>query len=71
MEKLSTNDDGKFTIKFPAIPDESISKEYKAVFDYTIYADVTDINGETHSAVSYVSVGYTALLVDCDYTGNG
>jgi uncharacterized protein YfaS (alpha-2-macroglobulin family) len=60
---LVTDDEGHFKVEFSAIPDLSIAQSYKPVFDYTVYADVTDINGETHSSQIYVSVGYTALLV--------
>lgn len=63
---LKTAGDGSFKIKFKAIPDLSIEKSSKPVFDYVIYADVTDINGETQSANESVSVGYISLLVGMD-----
>jgi uncharacterized protein YfaS (alpha-2-macroglobulin family) len=53
---------GKFTIDFKAIADKQIKKEDKPVFNYEIMVDVTDINGETHSATGSVSIGYTSLL---------
>ena len=59
-----TDKDGKFEINFKALPDRSVSKSTKAQFSYKIYADVTDINGETRSAVGNVSVGYIALEAD-------
>ena len=58
-----TDENGKFHIKFTAIPDKNISEQYKPVFNYQIQADVTDINGETHSSSIFVSVGETAMLV--------
>ncbi len=61
--EMITDDDGRFSIDFTAIPDLSVGSQYKPVFDYTVYADVTDINGETHSSQIYVTVGYTALNV--------
>jgi uncharacterized protein YfaS (alpha-2-macroglobulin family) len=60
----TTNDTGGFFINFKAIPDLSVSKEYSPTYHYTVYADVTDINGETHSAQGYVPVGYTAMKID-------
>jgi hypothetical protein len=57
---LKTDADGSFKVKFKAIPDLSVEKSSKPVFDFVIYADVTDINGETQSSnqnVSFASVG--------------
>ena len=56
-----SNDTGAFFVNFKAIPDLSIPKTYEPTYSYTIYADVTDINGETHSSQTYVSAAYTAL----------
>ncbi|MGD0711334.1 MAG: alpha-2-macroglobulin family protein [Bacteroidales bacterium] len=57
----TTDDKGEFSVSFKAIPDLSVSKKYTPTFTYTVYADITDINGETHSAQKYVEVGYKAL----------
>ncbi len=57
-----TDKEGKFKIDFSAIPDLSIPKETKPVFNYIVYADVVDVTGETHSAQAYVSAGYVALV---------
>ncbi len=62
--EMKTDKDGKFAIEFTAIPDLTIDKKFDPVFDYTIYADVTDINGETRSGQSMVSVGYKSLLLN-------
>ena len=59
----TTDKDGKFIIEFAAIPDLKIDKKLEPVFDYTVYADVTDINGETRSGEQKVSVSYKALLL--------
>ena len=59
-------DDGLFTIKFISIPDGKVPKERKPVFHYTIHVDVTDLNGETHSATTSVAVGYTMLLLSAE-----
>ncbi len=58
-----TDGEGKFKVDFNAIPDPLIDKSSEPIFTYTIYADVTDINGETHSKTTYISVGYKALQV--------
>lgn len=56
-----TGDTGTYTINFKALPDESVSKKSFATYHYEVSADVTDINGETHSTSSTVVVGYQAL----------
>lgn len=58
---VTSNDTGGFVIKFKAQPDPTISESSKPTYSYTVYADVTDIGGETHSASGYVSVGSTAI----------
>ncbi len=58
-----TDAQGKFKIAFQAIPDRSVDRTSDPIFDYTVYADVTDINGETHSNSTFISVGYKALQV--------
>ncbi len=60
----TSNDTGAFFIDFKALPDLSIPKSYQPTYSYTIYADVTDLNGETHSSQTYVSAAYTALKLD-------
>ncbi len=62
----TTDSGGKFSFSFRAIPDQGVDKGTWPVFDFSIYADVTDINGETQSAEHSVSVGYKALLVETD-----
>lgn len=59
--ETKTDENGEFKVKFDAIPDKSISKDTLPVFNYFIYADVTDINGETRSSQTTVNVGYVAL----------
>ncbi|HTE32392.1 MAG TPA: alpha-2-macroglobulin family protein, partial [Chryseolinea sp.] len=66
--ETKTDAEGKFTIAFAAVPDPTIPKESEPTFAYTIYADVTDINGETHSNTSTVSVGYTSLELSIPIT---
>ncbi|MCK9204245.1 MAG: MG2 domain-containing protein, partial [Bacteroidales bacterium] len=58
-----TGINGQFTIDFRAIPDFSVEKKSNPVFDFRVYADVTDITGEMQSSVQTVSIGYQSLLI--------
>ena len=60
----TTDKEGKFKVEFDLVPDLSMPKETKPVFSYTVYADVIDVTGETHSAQTYVSAGYVALVAN-------
>lgn len=62
--EMQTGSDGKFEINFKAIPDAKLDIKSDPVFDYRIYADVTDINGETRSNTEMVSAGYKSLLLN-------
>ncbi|WP_422081662.1 alpha-2-macroglobulin family protein [Ulvibacterium sp.] len=59
-----TDASGNYTINFKAIPDNSIERNNLPTFSYEITADVTDINGETHTATRIVRVGYHSLNAD-------
>ena len=61
--EVKTDKDGKFVVEFTALPDLKIEKKFEPVFDYTVYADVTDINGETRSGEKMVSVSYKSLML--------
>ncbi len=61
-----TANDGSFTVTFKAIPDLTLERKTDPVFTYTVYADVADINGESHNSETVISVGYKALLVNTD-----
>ncbi len=58
---VTTDTSGKFTIKFPATPDLSVSKQAEPVFSFHVYADVTDTSGETHSDSTYLRIGYASM----------
>lgn len=64
-----TNDTGTYLIKFKALPDESVSKNSQATYLYQVYADVTDINGETHSSHAYATVGYQSINLTVNSDG--
>ncbi len=59
--ETTTDASGKYEIDFKALPDASIDKKKLPTFSYEITADVTDINGETHSATTIVTVGYHTM----------
>ncbi len=59
--ETTTDAAGNFEVTFEAIPDLSIDKKTKPEFYYTVFADVIDITGETHSGNKGVSVGNIAL----------
>ncbi|KQS24839.1 alpha-2-macroglobulin [Dyadobacter sp. Leaf189] len=61
-----TDQEGHFYVSFEAIPDAKSDRNFDPVFNYTIYADVTDTNGETRSAETSVSVGYKSLLIKAE-----
>ncbi|MCB9080386.1 MAG: alpha-2-macroglobulin [Lewinellaceae bacterium] len=59
--ETQTDAAGHFEVRFTAIPDRSIPPADKPEFSYTIYADVTDITGETQSSETQVLVSYVGL----------
>ena len=63
-----TDENGEFIISFNADEDKSIEKKYFPTYSYTIHADVTDINGETHSNSQWVMVGYNAMNLSIGIT---
>ncbi|MDW8019397.1 MAG: alpha-2-macroglobulin family protein [Chloroherpetonaceae bacterium] len=60
---LTTDAHGEFVLEFPALPDRSIPESDAPEFTYTVYADVTDLSGETRTGQTSVQVGYLALRV--------
>ncbi|WP_177199819.1 alpha-2-macroglobulin family protein [Flexibacter flexilis] len=58
-QTLKTDQNGKFVVRFPALPD--LAESDGTEFIYNIKADVIDQNGETHTANTSVQVGKTSL----------
>ncbi|GIV33066.1 MAG: alpha-2-macroglobulin [Chitinophagales bacterium] len=56
----TTDESGGFYFSFRLLPDPSISPDQAPVFHYRVYADITDVNGETQSAQTVVHAGYRA-----------
>src|SRR5690606_30476493 len=60
---LTTDADGTFEVSFTTQPDRQLNPDSWPVFTYTVYADVTDINGETQSGSQDVNAGYRSLQI--------
>jgi uncharacterized protein YfaS (alpha-2-macroglobulin family) len=61
--KTKTDNKGVFQIPFTALPDERTDSSQVSYFIYNIKADITDINGETHSSSQTLKVGYQSMLL--------
>lgn len=59
--EMVSDENGNFEIEFESVEDKSVSRKYYPTYTYTVFADVTDINGETHSSQQYVRVGRNAM----------
>ena len=56
-----TDKSGNFLIKFKAIPDYSSEINNGTAYKYTVFVDVTDMNGETRKAKKTFFIGKTSL----------
>lgn len=65
--ETQTDEAGQFKINFQALPDRDVAPADKPEFQFTVYADVVDITGETHSAERSVTIGYIGLSVDLNF----
>jgi uncharacterized protein YfaS (alpha-2-macroglobulin family) len=61
---ITTDSSGNFKINFKAFPDSTVSKKANPYFTFEINADITDINGETHSVSKSINIGYVSLFLD-------
>ncbi|MCC7301738.1 MAG: hypothetical protein IT233_03755 [Bacteroidia bacterium] len=59
----TSNDTGGFVIPFELIPDPSVLRKYSPTYSYKVYADITDINGETQSTSTWVDASYSSLML--------
>ena len=64
--EVTTAADGSFEITFTPEPDSSVELSTKPCFEYTIDVDVTDINGESHPAITTVRVGFLGAFIALD-----
>lgn len=67
--ETTTDENGNFEVTFNAKEDKSINHKYSPTYTYQVYADVTDINGETRSGQTYVSVGVKAMNLSLNIPG--
>lgn len=61
-----TDPNGRFSVSFTALPDQTLNRNFKPVFQYTVYASVTDVSGESQAGEQAISVGYDALFLNVD-----
>lgn len=61
-----TGTDGSFSVAFQTIPDPSVDPKTLPVFSYAVYADITDLNGETRSGNTTLQSGYRSLQISAD-----
>jgi hypothetical protein len=61
--ETQTDGNGKFAIHFPALADPSTNKSSRPVYTYRVEAEVTDLNGETRTATTAVSVSYNSFEI--------
>lgn len=64
--QITTDENGLFNIEFVPQPDSSVDFTRKPCFDYFVTVKVTDINGETHVAITTLSVGFENSYVSID-----
>jgi len=62
--ETKTDASGKYKIDFKATPENSSNAKDLPTFSYEVTADVTDINGETHSTTTTVRVGYHTMTAN-------
>ena len=65
-----TDGAGNFSIAFLAQADRSISLKADPTFSFTVEASITDVNGETQSGTTSLSVGYRSIDIALD-AGDG
>ncbi len=61
---LTTDEKGNFKIAFDALPDPNAQKD--AGYNFEITADVTDINGETHTSSTTIFLAKEAIFISSD-----
>jgi uncharacterized protein YfaS (alpha-2-macroglobulin family) len=59
----TTDEKGDFKVVFTAKEDLTLPNYFSPIYSYAVTADVTDVNGETRSGMSYVSIGKQAMEV--------
>lgn len=65
-----TDASGRYYIDFIAIPDQKTQYDPNIFYRYTIYADVTDLAGETRSSSKSVNIGNRSITLTLSAEGN-
>ena len=60
--ETATDENGEFSVTFTAVPDPTAARKWQPAFRYSVYADVTDINGETRSGEKSIQLAWQSLL---------
>ena len=68
-DSLTTDAEGLFRIAFVATPDSAVELATRPCFSYQVQADVTDLNGETHSQQLTLKAGYENSYVHITLPG--
>ncbi|MBR1766486.1 MAG: hypothetical protein IJ745_05550 [Bacteroidales bacterium] len=68
--EATADPDGSFSIAFVPEPDSNYMLDSNTVFLYTVHADVTDLNGESHEASTALRVGFRNSFIDFDENGS-
>lgn len=61
--ELQTNADGKFKVSFVAKADDLSGRQGNSLQDFTVYAEITDLTGETHSTTTHILAGTASLML--------
>ncbi|MEB2342214.1 MAG: MG2 domain-containing protein [Flavobacteriia bacterium] len=57
----TTDTGGKFTVSFLAEADRAVPRQADPSFNFTVEAEVTDLNGETQQGSTGITVGYRSI----------
>jgi Bacterial Alpha-2-macroglobulin MG10 domain/Alpha-2-macroglobulin family/MG2 domain len=66
-----TDGRGVFQVVYAALPDRKVSRSSDPQFEYTVTADVTDINGETRSGGTTIVAAYSVINLSIGLAGDG
>ncbi|MGB3776457.1 MAG: alpha-2-macroglobulin family protein, partial [Leeuwenhoekiella sp.] len=69
-DTTTTDDEGNFEIPFMATIDKSITNTYNLIYEYSITATVTDLNGETREASTSLKMGKQNLIATLNLPKN-
>jgi len=66
QDTITTGDDGKFSIQFPALFSEEDIKEENLIYKFNITTTVTDVSGETREEMISLKLGKKNLVVSLE-----